>query len=1188
MIELPPKFKQALGNGVRTSLYPLVRIYEGYRIDDTIPEDAESINLSIKETTIKNLNDTYENYNPLLLNSPSIKNSADIINNKYTISSVSLSISNAPFQGKIFSDSIQNLLNAVCEVYYCANGIDSIEDCLLVYTGTIRRFSQSAETIKLELEDLTEQILSTQIPSSVIPDDVTYKEEDIGKPYPMVYGFVDKSPLILKASPEPETGAVYEVISNLIIDKPNQQIAGSWGVDLKTLYENDDIENTILKTDNIITDEHYLFVYNNGFLPINRIMPSGWMFDYGADEPYTTNTLDGKVLYSVETDTTYGPNIKLSGEAQSIITQIEEFADAGIPTRIYRPIKKAGFFAKNKNTYLGDNVKIDDENKIYGFYNVDTSLWDPRDEFVKSYVVFQQEFIGYNVNDDSPAKDEYLRDWGLDNPMWWEPTDINELIPPEGDKILQWSYKDINWENNKGNGDFPVSYIQNGDENSGIHLTSQNYITNNSYPESGCFVKLILNQGPSFDCVTKVYYTVTYYQPQNIDLNPFTEGSPTNHIMLPSSLFLNPILESQQIDFSYTTLDQVIGNSKEGFIPYVDDENEGIQEKDTDDAIVNGSSVQVRGNQVSKLFNTTNAFDSIQWGINNTVFTTDLLLPRRIQSCVANLHEFYTVQDVLVNDIMNQEYFASVAGRADNGEPIKKSTKIIKDILDNELNFGTDIEDTDIDEGWIHSFTLNEQKEAKEVFEGLFKSSLIIPSFNPKGQFKLIPIHQVLNNVSYIRIDNQDLLKYSFSLTKLDDIKNQVNVKYKKNYGSGEFDKQTGYTLTDNLGNEYQTYDEVTEAIYQDPSNAYSIDYYGLTSEEAKLDVETEYIRDELTAKKLQKRLVSWYANQHLIAKIDLPVSYMNLEVGDYIKFNELVGGKLAFGYDYTQPQFKNGQVTYPVFFITKINKSLDKISIEAIQVNRGDYGSRVIVDEEDEIGGTIFDEGGNDGQANFDLADPNDDDSYGDDTIIDEDTEAGFEPDPFINAFWENGNNDLNDNPRVIIETNIEGDFDYEAFITFNNTELTDENDDVILGVVNEGDEPVSTGDYIYFLSNDNSVQLFTAYELPEEESVLIGFIKIYYQGTEYFQDLDFIQEYVEPTTPTLGDWNGDGIVNILDVVGINVHIIIEGEGGGGIETWNDENSDDYSPQSDINGDGIVNVLDIVLLLNLILAGEG
>ena len=47
---------------------------------------------SIIETTIKNLdteNDTYESYIPLLLNSPSISSKADIINNKYTISSVS-------------------------------------------------------------------------------------------------------------------------------------------------------------------------------------------------------------------------------------------------------------------------------------------------------------------------------------------------------------------------------------------------------------------------------------------------------------------------------------------------------------------------------------------------------------------------------------------------------------------------------------------------------------------------------------------------------------------------------------------------------------------------------------------------------------------------------------------------------------------------------------------------------------------------------------------------------------------------------------------------------------------------------------------------------------------------------------------------------------------------------------------
>ena len=219
MIDLPPKFKQALGNGVRKSLYPLVRIYKGVRIDDpegnqgTAWEDAEQIYLSIKETNVSG-----SAYKPLLLSAPSIKSSADIVNNKYTISSVSLSISNAQFQGKIFSDDVQSLLNAVVQIYYCSNGIDSIEDCLLVYTGTIRRFSQSAETIKLELEDFTQQMLSTKIPSTTIPDKINYKKDDIGKPYPMVYGEVDKSPTILKYSVNQNTPEEFESIANFILE----------------------------------------------------------------------------------------------------------------------------------------------------------------------------------------------------------------------------------------------------------------------------------------------------------------------------------------------------------------------------------------------------------------------------------------------------------------------------------------------------------------------------------------------------------------------------------------------------------------------------------------------------------------------------------------------------------------------------------------------------------------------------------------------------------------------------------------------------------------------------------------------------------------------------------------------------------------------------------------------------------
>ena len=202
MLELPQKFKSALGNGIRTSLFPVIRFYKDVRLDepDTWSE-AESVNLSIKDTNLDGIA-----FDPLLLNAPNINSSADIINNKYTISSVSLSISNAPYRGKIFSDDIQSLLNSVCQIYYCANGLDSLEDCLLVYTGTVRRFNQSAESIKLTLEDITEQMLSTEIPSSIVPDEPLYREEDKGKPYPMVYGYVDKSPLITQFTGLNESG----------------------------------------------------------------------------------------------------------------------------------------------------------------------------------------------------------------------------------------------------------------------------------------------------------------------------------------------------------------------------------------------------------------------------------------------------------------------------------------------------------------------------------------------------------------------------------------------------------------------------------------------------------------------------------------------------------------------------------------------------------------------------------------------------------------------------------------------------------------------------------------------------------------------------------------------------------------------------------------------------------------------
>ena len=55
------------------------------------------------------------------------------------------------------------------------------------------------------------------------------------------------------------------------------------------------------------------------------------------------------------------------------------------------------------------------------------------------------------------------------------------------------------------------------------------------------------------------------------------------------------------------------------------------------------------------------------------------------------------------------------------------------------------------------------------------------------------------------------------------------------------------------------------------------------------------------------------------------------------------------------------------------------------------------------------------------------------------------------------------------------------------------------------------------------------------------------------------------------LGDINGDGISNILDLVSL-VNLILSGE---------------HMNTGDLNGDGTLNILDVVFLANLILGGE-
>jgi hypothetical protein len=1162
MLILPPKFKQALGNGVRTSLYPLVRIYKGYQIDDTIPDDAESINLSIKETNIGG-----EAYNPLLLNSPSISSKADIINNKYTISSVSLSISNAPYNGKMFSDDIPSLLNAVVQVYYAANGLDTLDDCLLVYTGTIRRYSQSAESLKLTLEDLTEQKLTTKIPATLIEDEDLYTDEQIGKPYPMVYGYVDGSPIIKRN------------LDTLEIEKPSKEIFGYWsGSDS---YQNPSIqEGHPLVDSGHLKRNHYLSVYKDGFMPIYETGPKDW----GS---YYHENVDGAIFYEFNfADTDNSPNIILKPEAYLDTTQPNDDEETfAIPSRMYRPIINVSFYAKNTPNppplYCSNN-------KFIGYKDDDGSM-----QTITNNIVVVDDPDAHD-NSESIAKDLYDEFWdGGPNEgdilKFWEPSEINAAYDLGTEGETSADFYDLNWKqfynDNAEAAKFPIDIIQNADENSGLHITSVN---RGEYFETGAFARLHLNEVGivgDFPCVTKIKYDACFFSNGNIqNYTGYTnQGTQPRFASFWTDRHLK-FIGTNTPDF-INTLDQWyyhIGSYMALPPSFPNNINEMvITERDVDNNYPDYARLEYEDGLLhddfhDKIlgFNTTNAFDSIQFG------TGVFLGNQGVNYVSANLKEIYVLQDFIIEDYANLDYYASVGGRVKDGDIITTAQDILEDILKDELLYEGVInnQNTNIQNEWQYAFTLNEQKEAKQVFEDIFKSSLLIPSFNSSGQFKFIGIKQLINNYSdVVFINTEDVIKYSFQLTKLDDVYNSVNVKYKKSYGSGEYDKQTGYEIGNTIHTTLDDY--TTTELGYGGNNAYDINYYGLDSEDAKLEVETEYIRDKYTAARLQKRLLLWHCNQHLITKVDLPAHYIHLEAGDYIKYSELLGGKLAFGYDYSRIEHRNGQLMYPAFFITKVSKSLSKVSIEAVQVHRGEYGFPNLEADTDpnaEDEGDIVNGDGNDITDNNQLPDPQDDPNYNEDSIDTEEWDSIV--DPFL---------------RLDIPTlGILNDGTVHALVTTNMDELWEYNiwakniseTFVYDGVTyNEGLE-IPNGEIdasnlvshaLSMTDNNGIITIEKKFELYPEGAFIEFTLEV--KNTADYQDEGYFTQFGE--TPWVfneiyGDVNQDDILNVLDIVTIVTAIL---------DATTDELPDDGEGRSiaDITDDGQVNVLDLVQIVN-------
>ena len=303
----------------------------------------------------------------------------------------------------------------------------------------------------------------------------------------------------------------------------------------------------------------------------------------------------------------------------------------------------------------------------------------------------------------------------------------------------------------------------------------------------------------------------------------------------------------------------------------------------------------------------------------------------------------------------------------------------------------------------------------------------------------------------------------------------------------------------------------------------------------------------------------------------------MHLEAGDYIKYSDLLGGKLAFGYDYSKVEHRNGQLIYPVFFITKVSKSLSKVSIEAVQVHRGEYGFQGLEEDtepDSEDTGDIVNGNGDNVTENNQLPDPQDDPNYSEDSIGTD--EYTYEADDFLTLSLPV--NTILNNGQVLtyITTNMDETWEYNIWaknisdtFTYNGIDYNAE-EDIPLGEVDASD----LVNVALNMNGNNAILIIEKKFELNPENTQIEFVIEVKNTADYQDEAYFTQFGINEDNILLGDLNNDLTLNVLDVVRL-VDIII---GAGSPST-------DYEEiAGDLNQDNVYNVQDVLILINQIL----
>ena len=189
-----------------TALFPFVDIginHNNVALPTSIRISTKAVTLFQASSNDELTGDWF--YKPLLLSSPSIKESIDLENRKYKISNVSLKISNVEYNGERVSDNPELKINARTKIKWMSPSLTRSNDGYMAYIGVIRAITHDEKTCSITLEDISQSSLHRDVPVALLGTGKEIPDKYRNKPIPMVYGTVYKSPCVIYRDTVTET-----------------------------------------------------------------------------------------------------------------------------------------------------------------------------------------------------------------------------------------------------------------------------------------------------------------------------------------------------------------------------------------------------------------------------------------------------------------------------------------------------------------------------------------------------------------------------------------------------------------------------------------------------------------------------------------------------------------------------------------------------------------------------------------------------------------------------------------------------------------------------------------------------------------------------------------------------------------------------------------------------------------------